>query len=57
MFVTSYANRLTGKINDENIEVATHYEWNCPWGICDDLKGNLLVADIDNNKIVRVNLK
>ena len=26
-------------------------------GICDDLKGNLLVADCFNDRIVRVNLK
>ena len=28
-----------------------------PFGICDDLKGNLLVANFCKNKIVRVSLK
>ena len=58
IFAASNENRrITAKINDENIKVANNYKWNGPFGICDDLKGNLLVADSENNRIVRVNLK
>ena len=58
IFASSYNNdSIKAKINDENIEVGTNYKWNGLYGICDDLKGNLLVADRGNKRIVRVNLK